>query len=305
MGRQRSELAVRIYPKQPAVGKRVLCREIRTTDADEVINLLTLGFLPSRGRAFWANAWQLLTDRPVPAGLPRYGYLLESEGKPVGVILLICTEINDGEKTRVQCNFSSWYVDPDYRAFATLLISCTLKRKDVTYFNVTPAPHTLAILKAQGFEPFSKGRVTALPALTWPRPNCRIEIVERESPLPLGLSAHERRLLPIHADYGCITLICHAEDGPHPFVFARRRKWGVVPFAFLIYCRAPEEFAHFAGNLGRYLFGAGIPIVIVDANGPISGLVGRYSNTNPKYYRGPDKPRLGDLSFSERAMFEV
>jgi hypothetical protein len=305
MGRQHRAPAIRIYPTQPAAGKRVLCREIRTTDANGVINLLTRGFLPSRGRPFWANAWQLLTDRSVPPGLPRYGYLLESEGRPVGVILLIYSEINDGPKSRLQCNFSSWYVDPEFRAYATLLISCTLKRKDVTYFNVTPAPHTLPILKAQGFEPFSNGRVAALPVLSRPQPNCRIGTINTETPLPLDLSADERKLLRIHAEYGCITVICHTEDGAHPFVFARRRRWGVVPFAFLIYCRAPDEFVRFAGNLGRYLAGRGIPIVIVDANGPIAGLVGRYLNTNPKYFRGPDKPRLGDLSYSERAMFEV
>jgi hypothetical protein len=270
-----------------------------------VINLLTRGFVPSRGRAFWANAWQLLTDRPVPAGLPRYGYLLESDGLPVGVILLICSEINDGPKPRLQCNFSSWYVDPEFRAFATLLISCTLKRKDVTYFNVTPAPHTLQILRAQGFEQFSKGRVVALPALSLPRGDCRVERVTLRSTFPPALSASERALLLTHAEYGCISVICHAKDGPHPFVFARRIRWGLLPFAFLIYCRDTSDFVRFAGNLGWHLLGRGIPLVIVDANSPIAGLIGRYSDTNPKYFKGPDKPRLGDLSYSERAMFEV
>jgi hypothetical protein len=302
---QRSAEALSIYPKQPVSGKRVLCREIRTTDADGVINLLTRGFLPSRGRPFWANAWQLLTDRPAPAGLPRYGYVLESEDKPVGVILLICSEINDGPTPRLQCNFSSWYVDPEFRAFATLLISCTLRRKDVTYFNVTPAPHTLPILKAQGFEIFSKGRVVALPALSLPSSNCHIETVSPQTQLPSGLTAQERELLRTHAGFGCITVICHTKDGPHPFVFARRRRWRVVPFAFLIYCRAPDEFVRFAGNLGWYLAMRGIPIVIVDANGPMAGLVGRYSDTNPKYFIGPHKPQLCNLSYSERAMFEV
>jgi hypothetical protein len=247
----------------------------------------------------------LLAEREIPAGVPRYGYLLESDGVPVGVILLIYSEINDGMKARLQCNFSSWYVDPEFRAFATLLISCTLKRKDVTYFNVTPAPHTLAILKAQGFQQFSSGRVVALPALSWPTRDCKIETVTPRSELSPAIPAFERELLRTHAGYGCISLLCHAEDGPHPFVFARRRRWGVLPFVFLIYCRDPAEFVRFAGNLGWYLLTCGIPIAIIDANGRMAGLVGRYSDTNPKYFKGPDKPRLGDLSYSERAMFEV
>lgn len=302
---QNNTTTIKIYPQPPAAGKRVLCREICTNDADGVINLLMRGFLPSRGRNFWANVWRLLTERPVPAGVPRYGYLLESGGAPVGVILLIYTQIDDGATVRLQCNFSSWCVEPEFRPFATLLISRTLRRKDVTYFNVTPAPHTLAILKAQGFEQFSKGRVVALPALSRPKWRTRIETVSPQSQLPPEIPAFERELLRSHAEYGCISLVCHAPDGPHPFVFARRRKWGLLPFVFLVYCRDLGEFVRFAGNLGWYLLVRGIPIAITDANGPLAGLVGRYSNTNPKYFRGPDKPRLADLSYSERAMFEV
>jgi hypothetical protein len=305
MIRRNNTLALRNDPEPPAVSKRVLCREIRTNDADEVINLLTRGFVPSRGRNFWANAWRLLSERQVPAGLPRYGYVLESGGVPVGVILLICTEINDGTKPRLQCNFSSWYVDPEFRPYATLLISCTFKRKDITYFNVTAAPHTLAILQAQGFQQFSRGRVVALPALSWPDRSCRIETVTPQSALSPVIPPNERELLRTHAEYGCICVVCHAEDGPHPFVFARRRKWGVLPFVFLIYCRDPAEFVRFAGNLGWYLLMRGIPLAIIDANARMAGLVGLYMNVNPKYFRGPDKPRIGDLSYSERAMIEV
>jgi hypothetical protein len=44
----------------------------------------------------------------------------------------------------------------------------------------------------------------------------------------------------------------------------------------LIYCGDIANFVRFAGPIGRYLALRGRPLVIVDANGPIPGLVGVY-----------------------------
>jgi hypothetical protein len=41
---------------------KVICREIRTTDADGVINLLTRGFGEARGRMFWVAAFGRLAS---------------------------------------------------------------------------------------------------------------------------------------------------------------------------------------------------------------------------------------------------
>jgi hypothetical protein len=45
--------------------------------------------------------------------------------------------------------------------------------------------------------------------------------------------------------------------------------------------------------------------VILDANGPIPGLYGKYRANMPRYFRGPDRPRLGDLAYTEAALFDV
>ena len=50
----------------------------------------------------------------------------------------------------------------------------------------------------------------------------------------------------------------------------------------------------------------GRPFVVLDSNGPIPGLVGKYFDAKmPKYFKGPDRPRLGDLAYTEAAMFGV
>src|SRR5512135_135254 len=126
-------------------------REIQDGDVDAIADLLTRGFA-HRGREYWMVGLRRQGARPLPEGTPRYGYLMESDGKPVGCLLLIySTRVIDGEVTTC-CNVSSWYVDPEFRNYAALFASMTQKRRDVTYFNVTPAVPTWPILEAQGFE---------------------------------------------------------------------------------------------------------------------------------------------------------
>ncbi len=284
---------------------KVICREIRTTDADGVISLLTRGFSEARDRRFWVVAFGRLTSHPTPPGYPQYGYVLEADGEPVGIILLIFTAIEEAAETRILCSVSSWYVDPKYRAFGTLLIACALKHKHITYYNVTPSPHTWKILTAQGYRKFSSGRVVAAPLLSPRVKGAWTEEFSGGLDLDQGLSAFEIDLLRAHQGYDCLSVICHADGEAHPFVFSVRRRFGVVQFAFLIYCRSQESFVRLAGTLGRFLAGRCIPLVILDANEPISGLVGRYSNRNPKYCKGPGQPRLGNLAYSDRAMFGI
>ena len=64
----------------------IRCRQIDESDLPAVAALLTRGF-PNRNRQFWQHALDQLTQREPPPGLPKYGYLLETDGAPVGAIL--------------------------------------------------------------------------------------------------------------------------------------------------------------------------------------------------------------------------
>jgi hypothetical protein len=59
--------------------------------------------------------------REVPEGFPRFGYMLDHEGTPIGVLLLIYTARDDGGGTSIRCNLSSWFVKPAYRNYAPML----------------------------------------------------------------------------------------------------------------------------------------------------------------------------------------
>jgi hypothetical protein len=283
----------------------IRCRQIDESDVPAVAGLLRRGF-PNRNRQFWQRALDELTRREPPPGLPKYGYLLETDGVPVGVILVICSTMRVNGTSAPRCNLSSWYVEPAFRTYAPLLVSQALRHKEVTYLNVSAAPHTWPIIEAQGFSRYSDGIFIALPALNRVHGGERIEVLDARTHTPAGADPFEQQILRQHAEHGCISLWCVSGGRAFPFVFRPRWVKGVIPCAQLIYCRDIADFARFAGPLGRRLAWHGRPIVIVDANAAIAGLIGIFRRgSKPKYFKGPQRPRLGDLAYTEYAILGV
>ncbi len=170
----------------------------------------------------------------------------------------------------------------------------------MTYLNITPAPHTLPIITAKGFVPYSRGVFVALAAM---QSSPRVRLTNAANEQDGDLEPFEQRLLDEHATFGCICLRCEAPDGSYPFVF-RPRLLKHIPCAQLVYCRSLDHFVRYAGPIGRFLLLRGWPFVLIDADGPIRELFGKYfEGRMPKYFKGPDRPRLGDLAYTETAVF--
>jgi hypothetical protein len=285
-----------------ATAAKIRCRPIADGDLDALVDLLERGFGRRRTRAFWQRALACLRGRRVPPDMPRYGYLLENDGAPVGVILLIFATTPGSDALRA--NVSSWYVEPAFRSYAPLLVSQALKLKHVTYLNISPARHTWPILEAQGYRRYANGIVVAWPAVQRSRERVRLLPADAEPDAPCPSFARE--LLHEHAAVGCISLWCATGERALPFVFRPRLVKGVIPCAQLVYCEDVAGLVRFAAPIGRYLAARGRPFVLVDANGPIPGLAGRYfADTQPRYFRGPAEPRLGDLAYTEAALFGI
>ena len=283
----------------PKTLPRVRFRQIADSDVNDVVELLTRGFAPRRSRAFWQDVMSRLAAHATPPDAPRFGYMLDDGSTPVGVILLISTTMPTGE---VRCNASSWYVEPAFRTYASMLISQAISRKDVTYLNLTSQPHTRPILDAQGYTCFARDTfVAALPLMIARGPWARI--LPADATPRASFTSFERRVVRDHAGYGCTALWCETEERAYPFVFRPRTVRG-IPCAQLIYCREVEDCARFAGPLARYLTARGRPLLLIDANAPIPGLVGRYfPGRQPKYFKGAHRPRLNDLAFTETVLF--
>jgi hypothetical protein len=285
-----------------APASRVRSRQIDEADLDGVVDLLTAGF-PDRGRTYWRHAIDALAAHATPAGLPRYGYLLENAGAPVGVVLLICSEVPGRDGCGLRCNVSSWYVEPAFRSYASLLISRALKFKNVTYVNISPAPHTRPTVEAQGFAPYSTGEFLAMPALSPAGDGLAVVMdLNRRPPVPFALS--ELALLKAHARHGCTSLWCVTAGRAIPFVFIPRVIRGCIPTLQLVHCPDIDDFVRCARALGRYLLRRGRPFVIVDTDRPIAGLRGWYFEGKSRaYYKGPRKPSFGDLTYTEAVLF--
>lgn len=286
--------------------RKVRCREIGNADIDAVSDLLTRGF-PGRRRDYWLRGLHRHGARDLPEGCPRYGYLLESAGRPVGALLLLYAARRPGPEQILRCNVSSWYVEPEFRNYATLLTSMAQKNKQVTYVNISPAENTWPIVEALGFKRYCNGMFFALPLLSRAEKGARVELVTGATRTVQGLTDAECELLRSHADYGCLAFAVHLRDRTMPFLFVPKRvKHGRFPFPAmqLVYCRDVAEFVRCAGTLGRALLRRGRPLVIVDALGPIEGLTGFYVDSRGrKYYRGPNPPRLADLTETELVLF--
>jgi len=282
---------------------KVRCRQIATDDLAAVADLLIAGF-PGRTRKYWTSGLARMAERAPVESCPRFGYLLEADGMIVGAILLIFTDFGDSATARIRCNISSWYVAPAYRAYAAHLSAIALKLKHVTYLNVSPAEHTWPLLTAQGYQRYSEGQFACIPALSRRPGRMHVRAVPAaEGGDHTGLPEHD--LLAAHAGAGCLSLVCASAAGRDPFVLAPRRiAYSPIQQMQLIYCRDTADFARCAGALGRFLLGRGVAGVILDANAPIPGLVGKYfKGRQPKYFKGAERPRLNDLAFTETVLF--
>jgi hypothetical protein len=281
------------------------CRQIEERDFNSVADLLTKGFA-ARSRRYWEHALTRLKSHPTPAGFPKFGYLLESNGCPVGAILLIFSGIPTSASagTNVRCNISSWYVEPEFRLHGSLLVLHALRHKQVTYVNVSPAPHTRTTIEAQGFSRYCKGQLLAVPLLRRASESVRVQSIEKVLRPTTHALAAEYDLLTAHAALGCVCLWCTREDEAYPFIFLPRSIARGLPVLQLAYCRDWQDFVRFAGPIGRHLARRGRFLVLMDANGPVRGLPGKYfEGSGPKYFRGPAAPRLGDLAFTEGILF--
>jgi hypothetical protein len=291
--------------------RRIQCREICAADIEQIARLLHAGF-PERSRDHWMLTLNRLAVHATPEGYPKFGYLLAIDDVPVGVLLIIFSSMVVGSEVRIRGNVASWYVAPQARIHATMLTSRALAYKNVTFLNITPAKHTWPILEAQGFRAFGTGQFKALSVFCLGPRGARVTTVSAETAPGDDLSSADIALLLHHASYGCISVICTVAKRRYPFVFLRRlHEWKstrvpvsfALPHALLVYCRSLDEFVRFAGPLSRFLAWRGMPLVFIESSGPIRGLIGKFSVTGPKFFRGPHPPHIGDIAYTERVMF--
>jgi hypothetical protein len=73
-----------------ALPEGLACRPIEEADWPAVIDCLGRGF-PERPRSHWEQALARMAGRPTVDDLPQYGYVLDSAGRIVGVMISALT----------------------------------------------------------------------------------------------------------------------------------------------------------------------------------------------------------------------
>lgn len=273
---------------EPQASGRVRCRQIAEDDLDGLADLLARGF-PRSPRHYWTAGFARWRTMPAVEGMPRYGYMLDGGLGPVGVLLLISSQRED----RIIANLSSWYVEPAWRAHSTLLVQVATRLRHVTYLNASPAPHTWRTLQAQGFQPYNFGRsaVFALPG--------RGHVSDT---IPADLP--EAQLLADHRAWGWTCLTVEKDGIVSPFVFKPRRldRPARLPVMDLMFCRGMDDFRRCAPALARHFIARGVMGFLVD--GDAEGMLAHYvEGKEPRYFKGPCPPILGDLAYTEKVVF--
>lgn len=290
--------------KPAAAREKVRCRLITGDDLAALTDLLCEGF-SGRSRNVWEAGFAHMAARQTAEGAPRYGYCLDAGGRLVGAILLIVsTRIIDGIPSAFT-NVASWYVSKNYRAYAQLLVSIALRNKETTYTNVSPAPHTWAIVENQGYTRYCGGLFFAFGMLTPPAAGARIVDFDcqRHAHVP------EFDLLQRHREMGCTTVVAEESHATMGFIFRRYNiRGGRFPMPAMLTIHAPQagELKRLAGNLSRHFLRHAAPVIVFDADRPVDGLKGLYTEARGrKYFKGPHKPNHCQLADSEYAIFGV
>ncbi len=281
----------------------VVCRLIEERDLPGVIDCLTRGF-PERRRDHWVRGIERIARLPRVGDQPQYGRLLEAEGAVVGVMLQIFSTRDGAKGASTRCNLSSWCVDPNYRGYGHALHARAIARRDIVYLNISAAPHTISALKAVGYRHYSEGQFIFAPLLSLGAAQARVVEFSEDAAEAQALSPVERRLLADHAAFGCVALIGVTDGAATPLVFEKRTIWReLIPCLHVIYCRSPSDLATFSGALGRYFAWRGRFFCVLDANGPVAGLAGRYfPGREPRYFKGAkdaSAPPACDLAYTE------
>jgi len=206
----------------------------------------------------------------------------------VGVILLISSKRGN----QIVCNLSSLYVEPQWRSHTPLLVSLATKLKHVTYLDVSPPPHVWRTLQAQGFAPYNFGR-TVLYALPG-RGTVRGDIPDD---LP------EAQLLRDHRAMGWISLTVEKDGIVSPFVLRPHRlDRPAIAVMDVMFCRGADDLNRCASALARHFLPQGRLGFLID--GDMEAMLSHYvEGKEPRYFKGPYRPILGDLAYTERAIF--
>ena len=275
-----------------------MIREITDGDLNAVRRLLAEGF-PLRSGEYWRKGLESLGTLPRVDGFPRYGYVVDADGAPQGVLLTITA---DRGTRGTRTHLSSWYVRDGYRHFALLLLRQALDLPAQTFVNPSPSDNIVAILRRFGFEAYTAGMVMLDLRMAMRRPYRRGAVRRLGIDDLADVSEAERQLAEDHMRMGCSVL--RLETGEQAGLLIHRRKWirRSLPCSQVVF-GDPGLMLALAGPVMRALAGRGSPLALCDVDRTMEPAIGQVFPRGIRYFKGAEAPPVGDLSYSELAIF--
>ena len=264
------------------------------------LDLLVRGF-PHRPLRFWEQALERVARYNECSGRRTFGRLLTARGKPVGAMLTLSdnSQLADGAQYTVT-NLSSWYVDPDHRWLAPLMLRDMVRGEGegIVFTDLTPSDRVLPMLPPLGFRPLNAGiAAVALPlAAMSPRGDARVtglEGLEDDALIP-----ETRARLQRNVEFGAIAAVLRIDDKHYPLLFVSR-KLRQCPAAQLIYCEDNEQLAKGISAVARFLLKKGKTVLLIDVplNRQAPGL--HFLNRGLKFAKGGCFDNRTDYAGSE------
>jgi hypothetical protein len=240
-----------------------LLEPIDDANLGHALDLLARGF--KRGsHQFWEKAVERIARYNRYGSLPGIGHLLAVKGKRAGVLLTINGEarLADDRRCRVT-NLSSWYVDPEHRRLAPLMLREAIRDPDTVFTDLTPSAEVVRMLPLLGFKPLNTGIAAIALPVAAVRRTAGARVGDLES-VPAGILEPETRtLMERNAEFGAIAAVLTGGDRHKPLLFASRTLRR-LPAAQLIYCEDNAALMNEIGAIARFLLRRRKLVLIVD-----------------------------------------
>ncbi len=281
--------------------------EIDKANERAAVALLTEGF-PNVTQSTWRSYLERVRHHGdnVNAGVAP-GYMMITDDTPTGVVLTPASQRpRDDGTCETIVNLSSWYVRPDQRWRAPLMMRRVLRLPASRITDLTPTPAVQVMLSALGLHPLNAGETFVfLPCFVGARfSGARVYDYDA---VGTDVRPWLRVLIERHRPLGCVAAVLDTPGGCVTLLFKRRVRRG-VPTLQLIFCDRNSALVANMGSIARYLLARGHLVLVMDVplgRPEASALPGiRRPHHGRKFANAPVEPDMTDHAGSDLALFD-
>lgn len=237
--------------------------DIDTATLAHTLDLLGRGF-PHRSPRFWEQALERVARYNRCYGQRSIGQLLIIRRKPVGVMLTLCGQSQHANGNHYKItNLSSWYIDPEHRRLAPLMLRDLVRAEDVVFTDLTPSDRVIPMLPLLGFRPLNSGiAAIGLPMAALSRAG-DARVSDFETLEEGALMTDTRARMECNTEFGAMAAVLSVGGMQYPLLFVSRTL-RQLPAAQLIYCEDNALLKETIGAVARFLLKKGKLVLILD-----------------------------------------